>query len=486
MTSVPAVPPSATSPAFPPGFLWGGATAANQIEGAFDEGGKGLSIRDVMPNGILTRRTAGPTPDNLTLQGIDFYHRYAEDIALFAEMGFGVFRFSIAWSRIFPNGDDAEPNEEGLAFYDRVLDELERHGIEPLVTMSHYETPLAIAEKYDGWVSRDVIGLFERYARVLFDRFGSRVKYWLTFNEINSVLHAPFMSGGINTPKEQLTPTDLYQAIHHELVASALATRIAHQTNPDIRVGCMVLGVPIYPLTPDPADVLAAIRTDHGNLMFSDVHTRGAYPGYALRHFREHGIELTITDEDRRLLAENTVDFVSFSYYLSVCESADPDAPAQGAGNIMGGVPNPHLPASEWGWQIDPVGLRVILNQFWDRWGKPLFIVENGLGAKDELIGPAEPGGEPTVQDDYRIDYLNDHLVQVREAIADGVQLLGYATWGPIDLVSASTAEMSKRYGFIYVDRNDDGSGTLARYRKKSFYWYRDVIASNGASLGVR
>jgi 6-phospho-beta-glucosidase len=471
---------STTSTPFPPGFLWGGATAANQVEGGYDQGGKGLSIQDVMPRGIAAPRTDAPTPDNLKLEAIDFYHRYAQDIALFAEMGFSVYRFSIAWSRIFPNGDDAEPNEEGLAFYDRVLDELARHGIEPLVTISHYETPLAISEKYDGWVSRDVIGLFERYVRVLFGRYGHRVKYWLTFNEINSVLHAPLLSGGINTPKDRLTQSDLYQAVHHELVASALATKIAHEINPELKVGCMVIGMPTYPLTPDPSDVLAAMHADHANLMFTDVHARGRYPGYALRHFRENGIELTITDDDRKLLAEHTVDFISFSYYMSVCETGDPAKKVAGAGNIMGGVPNPHLPASEWGWQIDPVGLRVILNQFWDRWGKPLFIVENGLGAKDELT---EVDGEPTVLDDYRIDYLNAHLVQVGEAITDGVELLGYTTWGPIDLVSASTAQLSKRYGFIYVDRNDDGTGTLARYRKKSFDWFRQVIATNGASL---
>jgi len=468
-----------TSTPFPSTFLWGGATAANQFEGAYDQGGKGLSIQDVMPKGIMAPRTERPTPDNLKLEGIDFYHRYAEDIALFAEMGFSVFRFSIAWSRIFPKGDELEPNEEGLAFYDRVLDELEKHGIEPLVTISHYETPLHLAETYDGWVSRDLIGFYERYVRVLFDRYGSRVKYWLTFNEINSVLHAPLLSGGINTPKEELSQQDLFQAAHHELVASALATKIAHEVNADLKVGCMVISMPIYPLTPDPQDVLAVMHADHANLMFSDVHARGYYPGYALRYFRENGIELQITDEDRQIL-KHTVDFISFSYYMSICETADPAKKAKGEGNIMGGVPNPTLPASEWGWQIDPVGLRIVLNQFWDRWQKPLFIVENGLGAKDVLV---EVDGVKTVLDDYRIAYLNDHLVQVGEALADGVDLLGYTTWGPIDLVSASTAQLSKRYGFIYVDRNDDGTGTLARYKKKSFDWYAQVIRTNGASL---
>lgn len=470
-----------TSTPFPRGFLWGGATAANQIEGAFAEAGKGLSIQDVTPKGLMAPRTDAPTPDNLKLEGIDFYHRYAQDIALFAEMGFSVFRLSIAWSRIFPNGDELEPNEEGLAFYDRVFDECAKHGIEPLVTISHYETPLHLTETYDGWVSRELIGFYERYVRVLFDRYGSKVKYWLTFNEINSVLHIPFGSGGISTPKDKLSKSDLFQAAHHELVASALATKIAHEMMPDAKVGCMVISMPIYPLTPDPADVLAVMHADHANLMFGDVHTRGYYPGYALRYFRENGIELDITDSDREILT-NTVDFVSFSYYMSICETADPTKRTKGEGNIMGGVPNPTLEASEWGWQIDPVGLRLVLNQFWDRWQKPLFIVENGLGARDELV---EVDGVKTVLDDYRIAYLNDHLVQVGEALADGVELWGYTTWGPIDLVSASTAQLSKRYGFIYVDRNDDGTGTLARYKKKSFDWYAQVIATNGASLAT-
>ncbi|RMI13569.1 glycoside hydrolase family 1 protein [Cellulomonas triticagri] len=469
---------TSTSTPFPPGFLWGGATAANQVEGAYAEGGKGLSIQDVMPRGIAGPPTEEPTEDNLKLVGIDFYHRYAEDIALLAGMGFRTFRFSIAWSRIFPRGNEAEPNEEGLAFYDRVLDECEKHGIEPLVTISHYETPLGLARTHDGWVSRAMIDHYARYARTLFERYGSRVRYWLTFNEINSVLHAPFMSGGIVTPKDQLSPTDLYQAVHHELVASALATKIAREVAPDAQIGCMLIAMPTYPLTPDPADALAVMRADHLNLAFGDVHCRGAYPGYFLRHLREQGVELEITAEDRETL-RHTVDFVSFSYYMSLCESADPTVKA-GAGNIMGGVPNPTLPASEWGWQIDPVGLRIVMNQFWERWQRPLFIVENGLGAKDELV---EVDGVRTVVDDYRIAYLNDHLVQVGEAIADGVETLGYTTWGCIDLVSASTAQLSKRYGFVYVDRNDDGTGTLERYKKKSYDWYAEVIRTNGGSL---
>lgn len=468
-----------TTTSFPDGFLWGGATAANQIEGAYDADGKGYSVQDVMPRGISGPRSDQPTPDNLKLVGIDHYHRYAEDIALFAEMGFGVYRFSIAWSRIFPKGDETEPNEEGLAFYDRVLDELEKHGIEPLVTISHYETPLHLAEAYGGWTNRELIGFYERYARTLLERFGSRVKYWLTFNEINSLLHAPFMSGGIPIPEGGVPEQQLYQAMHHELVASARATRIAREVAPEAKVGCMVLSMPIYPLTPSPDDARAVMDADHGNLVYGDVHTRGEYPGYFLRTLREKGIALDITDQDREDLT-NTVDFVSFSYYMSIAETADPAKRAEGEGNIMGGVSNPTLEASEWGWQIDPVGLRLVLNQFWDRWQKPLFIVENGLGARDQLV---EVDGEKTVVDDYRIAYLNDHLVQVGEALEDGVDVLGYTSWGCIDIVSASTAQLSKRYGFIYVDRNDDGTGTLDRYRKKSFGWYADVIRTNGASL---
>lgn len=457
---------------FPHNFLWGGATAANQIEGAYRADGKGLSVQDVMPHGLRTPPTAEPTNDNLKREAIDFYHRYREDIDLFAEMGFKTFRLSFAWSRIFPQGDETEPNAAGLEFYDRVINYLLEKGIEPLVTLSHYETPLHLARHYGGWTNRELITFFERYARTVIEHFKGRVRYWLTFNEINSVLHFPFFSGIESTP-EELGPQKLYQAIHHELVASARATKIAHEIDSANKVGCMILAVPRYPLTPDPQDALAAMAASHEDYTFGDVHVRGSYPGYFLRKLKELGVELEMTDADKEDL-RHTVDYVSFSYYMSVCESANQEV--GGEGNIIGGVPNPTLKASEWGWQIDPVGLRIILNDYWDRWQKPLFIVENGLGAKDKLINE-------TVEDDYRIDYLNDHLVQVGEAIEDGVKVLGYTSWGPIDLVSASTAQMSKRYGFIYVDRNDDGSGSLKRYRKKSFDWYKQVIASNGASL---
>lgn len=464
---------------FPANFLWGGAVAANQCEGAYDEDGKGWSTQDLAPKGIVGAITAEPTADNLKLKGIDFYHRYREDIAMFAEMGFSVFRFSIAWSRIFPNGDEETPNEAGLAFYDHLIDECRRHGMEPLVTLSHYETPYHLAKTYDGWCSRKMIGFFKRYVNTVMERYKGKVHYWLTFNEINSILHNPYLSGGILTPKEQLSKSDLYQAIHHELVASALVTKMAHEIDLDNKVGCMVIGIPSYPLTPNPDDVIANMEQDRHNLYFTDVQARGAYPKYLNRYFKENGIQIQMEEGDEEIL-KNSVDFISFSYYMSTCGCADPNAHPQAAGNIIPGVTNPYLRSSQWGWQIDPKGLRVLLNQFYDRYQKPLFIVENGLGARDELI---EKDGVLTVEDDYRIEYMREHLLQVEEAIEDGVEVLGYTSWGCIDLVSASTAQMSKRYGFIYVDRNDDGSGTMARYRKKSFYWYRDVIASNGASL---
>ncbi|WP_349670188.1 glycoside hydrolase family 1 protein [Lacrimispora sp.] len=466
---------------FPDGFLWGGAVAANQCEGAYNEDGKGLSTQDVTPRGIKGPVTKEPTPDNMKLVGIDFYHRYRDDIKLFAEMGFKVFRTSIAWSRIFPNGDEKEPNEKGLQFYDDLFDELLKHGIEPLVTISHYETPLNLSVKYDGWINRDMISFYERYVRTIFERFGGKVKYWLTFNEINSVLHEPFLSGGIYTDKSKLKKQDLYQAIHHELVASALATKIGHEMMPGCKIGCMILSMPMYALTSNPDDVIAAMKSDHMNTFFGDMHVRGQYPGYMKRYFRENNIQIQMAEGDEALLKDHTVDFVSFSYYMSTCEAADHSKAQAGEGNLMGGVTNPYLKQSEWGWAIDPQGLRYVLNQFYDRWQKPLFIVENGLGAVDELV--TQPDGTKTVLDDYRINYLRDHLIQVGEAIEDGVPVMGYTSWGCIDLVSASTAELKKRYGFIYVDRNDDGTGTLNRYKKKSFDWYKNVIETNGESL---
>jgi len=459
---------------FPNDFLWGGAVAANQVEGAYLEDGKGLSTSDVQPQGVfgpVVERVAGDS--GIKDVAIDFYHRYPEDIKLFAEMGFNCLRVSIAWTRIFPNGDEQQPNEAGLAFYDKLFDELAAHNITPLVTLSHYEMPWGLVKQYGGWGNRQVIGFFEHYARTVFTRYQHKVKLWLTFNEINMSLHAPMT--GVGLP-ETSSKAEVYQAIHHQLVASALAVKACHEIIPDAKIGNMLLGGLVYPLTCKPDDVLEALQENRAWQFFGDVQCRGAYPGYMLRFFRDNDITLEITEADREAL-KSTIDFISFSYYMTGCVTTDAELNQQARGNILSMVPNPHLASSEWGWQIDPVGLRTLLNVLWDRYQKPLFIVENGLGAKDK------PDADGMVQDDYRISYLNDHLVQVREAIEDGVEVMGYTSWGPIDLVSASRAELSKRYGFIYVDRDDSGAGTLARSRKKSFYWYQEVIATHGASL---
>ncbi|HHF2902298.1 TPA: glycoside hydrolase family 1 protein [Vibrio diabolicus] len=458
---------------FPDNFLWGGAIAANQVEGAYNLGGKGLSTSDMLPNGILsphqTREERTPGIKDLA---IDFYNRYPEDIALFKEMGFNCLRLSIAWSRIFPNGDELEPNEEGLAFYDKIFDELAKNDMQPFVTLSHYEMPYALVENYGGWGDRRVIEFFERYAKTVLERYKDKVKLWLTFNEINMSLHAPFTGVGL---QEDASEQDTYQAIHHQLVANAKAVKLCQQIVPNGKIGNMLLGAINYPYTCNPDDVLAAMHENNKWLFFGDVQTRGQYPGYMKRYFRENGIEIQMEAGDLEEIASASVDFISFSYYASGCASADPKQ--KEVGNIVDSVPNPYLEKSQWGWLIDPKGLRVLLNFLHDRYQKPLFIVENGLGARDEF----DENGE--IQDDYRISYLNDHLVQAHEAILDGVELMGFTSWGPIDLVANSTAEMSKRYGYIYVDRHDDGQGTLERKRKKSFYWYQDVIRTSGGSL---
>ena len=463
---------------FPKEFLWGGATAANQCEGAWNEDGKGASIQDYMPHGIMQGPSEVIDEHNLKLKGIDLYHHYKEDIALFAEMGFKVYRLSIAWSRIFPNGDDEKPNEKGLEFYDNVFDECKKYGIEPLVTLSHYETPYHLAKKYDGWKSRDLIGFYEKYVRTVFTRYKGKVHYWITFNEINSIWHFPLMGAGILTPKNLLNAQDLYQAAHHELVASALATKIGHEIDSENKIGCMVLGLTSYPRTCNPDDVIATMEESKRGYFFTDIHMRGYYPSYALKMMEKEGVVLDATDEDLEIL-KNTCDFLSFSYYMSKCIASNPEQYEKGKGNLTTGVKNPYLQESQWGWQIDPKGLRYLLNTYYDRYQKPLFIVENGLGAKDTLLSEEKDGY--WVEDDYRIQYMNDHLIQVSKAINDdGVEVMGYTSWGCIDLISASTAEMKKQYGFIYVDRNNDGTGSFKRYKKKSFYWYKKVIETNG------
>lgn len=435
---------------FPDGFLWGGATAANQCEGAYDADGRGLANVDVVPIGkdrlsiITGHRKMFDFEDGYfypAKESIDMYHRYKEDIALLGEMGFKTYRLSIAWSRIFPKGDEAEPNEAGLAFYEDLFKECHKHGIEPLVTITHFDCPMHLITEYGGWRNRKMLGFYENLCRTLFTRYKGLVKYWLTFNEINMILHAPFMGAGLCFEEGENEEQVKYQAAHHELVASAM-------------------------------------QEDRSSYFFIDVQARGEYPNYAKKQWERDGIEIEMTVEDLALLKEHTVDFVSFSYYASRVASGDPKVNEKTAGNIFASIKNPYLEASEWGWQIDPLGLRITLNAIWDRYQKPMFIVENGLGAVDK---PDESG---YVEDDYRIDYLAAHIKAMRDAInEDGVELWGYTTWGCIDLVSAGTGEMKKRYGFIYVDRDNDGNGSLKRSKKKSFNWYKEVIASNGASV---
>lgn len=470
---------------FPQDFLWGGAIAANQAEGAYLEGGRGISNIDMIPHGKNRMDIKlGKVPQVNLLEneyypshdGIDFYHHYKEDIALLAEMGFKVFRTSISWSRIFPNGDEEQPNREGIEFYRNMFMECKKYHIEPLVTLCHFDIPMGLVEKYGSWRNRKLVEFYVRYAEICFKEFSGLVKYWLTFNEINIILHSPFSGAGLAFGEGENRNQVIYQAAHHILLASALATKSAHEYDAVNKVGCMLAGGSFYPYSCKPEDVWESIQKEHENLFFIDVQARGHYPSYAQRMFAEKNVKLHIEDGDLDIL-KNTVDFLSFSYYSSRCVSGDMNDRKLNEGNVVKSVKNPYLKETEWGWSIDPLGLRITMNQLYDRYQKPLFIVENGLGAKD-VVSP-----DGTIEDDYRIEYLRSHIKEMKEAIEDGVELMGYTVWSCIDIVSASTGEMSKRYGFIYVDKMDDGSGSLQRKRKKSFYWYQKVIETNGEEL---
>ncbi len=475
---------------FPKGFLWGGATAANQLEGGFDQAGKGLSVADAMPGGKQRMSVLASNDFNWEIddkkfiypnhRGIEHYERFEEDIKLFAEMGFKCYRFSIAWTRIFPRGDEKTPNEAGLAFYEKIIDTCLEYGIEPVITISHYEMPLVLAKEYGGWKNRQLIAFYENYASVVLNRFYKKVKYWMTFNEINSAFHFPALSQGMVKSSGAGDFKNIAQAWHNQFVASAKAVKIGHELNPELKIGCMIIYATTYSIDSDPVNQAATmVQNQEFNYYCADVQVRGQYPAYTERMLRNHGTsfdELDITPNDLDLLNTYPVDYVGFSYYMSSAVNVTTEQPDEIAGNLLGGVRNPFLKASEWGWQIDPEGLRIALNELYNRYQKPVFVVENGLGAKDEVDGSM-------IQDDYRINYLREHIEAMAEAIQDGVDLMGYTPWGCIDLVSASTGEMSKRYGFIYVDLDDDGNGTLDRTPKKSFYWYKKVIESNGDIL---
>ncbi|WHX77092.1 glycoside hydrolase family 1 protein [Bacillus safensis] len=480
---------------FSDNFLWGGATAANQIEGAYLEGGKGLSTSDFaaykdpyaqgkvnnftfdVSSAELNKYKENPDAfDFPKRRGIDFYHRYEEDIALFAEMGFKVFRLSISWARIFPTGLEDKPNEEGLAFYDKVFDECAKYGIEPLVTMSHYEMPITLTEKYNGWMSRELVPLFEKYARAILERYKNKVKYWITFNEMNMNLNSLYTGAGILEDLVDHKLQAAYQASHHQFVASALTVKAAKEIIPDVQIGCMINQIEAYAKTTKPEDQLQAVKSNQLNMFYPDVQARGEYPTYMVKYFADNQIKLDIKEQDEQILKEGTVDFVAISYYMSHVAEAREDA-AELAGTFDSPIKNEHLELSQWDWPIDPMGLRISLIKLYDRYQKPLFVCENGLGARDTLTQDGK------VHDDYRIDYLKKHIEQMKEAVKEGVDLMGYTPWGCIDLISCGTSQMTKRYGLIYVDQDDLGNGTLNRYRKDSFFWYKNVIASNGEDL---
>ena len=469
-----------TSPeGMPDGFLWGGAVAANQVEGAYLEDGKGISIADVQTAGAhgVPREIHDCVREGIyypSHEGIDTYHRYKEDIALFAEMGLTCLRTSIGWARIFPNGDDDEPNEAGLAFYDRVFDAMLAHGIEPVITLSHYEMPLRLVTKYGSWRGPELIGFFVRFCEVVFRRYRDKVRYWMTFNEINETMNkaVPFNQAGLIFRDDEDVNEVKVRASHNMFLASARAVALGHQINPDFKIGCMVQYPTTYAKTCRPEDVLARRLNMMPNYYYTDVMVRGCYTNLCRAQLRRLGVDLEVSAEDARVLAAGTVDFVALSYYFSSVASS------KTGDDLLVERKNPYLDRTDWGWPIDEIGLRVALNELYDRYQVPLFVVENGLGAVDK---PNEAG---YVADDYRIDFLRRHIVQMERAVNDDfVELIGYTTWGPIDLISVGTGEMKKRYGFIYVDRDDRGKGTLARSKKKSFSWYQRVIASNGRCL---
>ena len=478
---------------FPKGFLWGGATAANQFEGGWLEDGKGASVPDHIRGGTVStpRLWDKEIDENIyypSHEATDFYHHYMEDIALYGEMGFKCYRMSINWARIYPTGMEETPNQKGLDFYHNVFAECKKYNIEPLVTISHYELPWGLSEKYNGWAGREVIDCYVRYAKTLFTEFKEEVTLWLTFNEINigansfGRIMSLGMQGDDHAPMFKMNETDeekseRFTALHHQFVASALAVQAGHEINPENKIGCMIAGSMTYPFTCNPLDVKdAQNKMNMSNWFCGDVQVRGHYPYYAKRFFKDNNIVVKMEEGDEDILKKGTVDFYSFSYYMSSCASVDPDA-LKSAGNMFTGIKNPYLKASDWGWQIDPEGLRIYLNEVYGRYEVPLMIVENGLGANDER---SEDG---KFHDDYRINYLRDHIKAMEQAVEDGVDLMGYTMWGCTDLVSASTGEMKKRYGFVYVDRDNDGNGDMHRERKDSFYWYKKVCESNGEDL---
>lgn len=459
---------------FPPEFLWSASTSAYQVEGAWDEDGKGpsvIDIRDSYPPGTTDYKVAS-----------DHYHRFAEDVALFAELGLKAYRFSIAWTRIIPDGD-GEVNPAGVAFYHRLIDALLAAGITPIATMFHFDLPAALDAK-GGWTNRACVDAFAKFAEVIFTEYGEKVKYWLTINEQNMMV---LYGEAIGTVKPGLPKSAIYQANHHMMLAQAKANQLCHGLVPGGLVGPAPNIALCYPETCHPQDVLAAddfnaIR----NWLYLDMAVEGRYNSVAWAYLEEQGATPQIAEGDLELLASERPDFIAFNYYAShtVARPRDDGADVSSAGDqqiavgeagIYAGAVNPYLPKTEFGWEIDPIGFRNTFRTIWDRYHLPLLVTENGLGAFDELVD-----GE--IHDGYRIDYLREHIAQIQLAITDGVQVLGYSPWSAIDLVSTHQGAR-KRYGFVYVNRDEFDLLDLSRYRKDSFFWYAKVIATNGADL---
>ena len=462
---------------FPKNFYWGGAIAANQAEGAWNVDGKEASTADIKAGGFFggLKRDADFYP---THDAIDMYHRYPEDFSLFKEANFNIFRTSINWTRIYPKGIEDKPNEAGLKFYDHFFDSIRKNGMEIMITISHYETPLYLVDHYGGWDNRKFIDFYMKFVKTIVDRYKNKVKFWLTFNEIGNAAVKPICwDAACIDPESDNLLQRMYQAAHHQFVASSLAVKYIHENAPQCKVGAMIAYKTVYPYTCKPEDVLASKMDNRKEYFFSDVQVRGEYPNYIWKYFEENNIKVQMEKGDEELIRKYTVDFITFSYYRSRVISADYEEPAEKTTDSLEGLVNPYLPKTDWGWSIDPTGLRLALNDLWDRYQKPMFVVENGLGAKDEVT----PNGQ--IHDNYRINYMKKHIQAMKDAIADGVDLRGYTMWGPIDIVSNGTGQMSKRYGIIYVDRDDKGHGTLKRLKKDSFYWYQKVIKTNGADL---
>ncbi|KAB2331085.1 glycoside hydrolase family 1 protein [Bacillus mesophilum] len=471
---------------FPKDFLWGAASAAYQVEGAWDKDGKGPSVWDVFVRneGVTYKGTNGDV-------AVDHYNRYKEDVALMAEQGLKTYRFSIAWSRIYPTGN-GEVNEKGLQFYDDLIDELLKYNIEPMITLYHWDIPQSLMDQYGGWESRQVIEDFNEYAITLYKRYGDRVKYWISLNEQNY-----FISYGYETALHPPAVKDrkrMYAANHIANLANAKVIQSFRKYVPDGKIGPSFAYKPYYPVDSNPQNILAFENSeDLNNYYWMDMYAWGRYPVTAWKFLEENGLAPEIEEGDFELLASAKPDFMGVNYYRTTTVEENPKDGGVDIGvkNVTGkkgstkhsGMPgmfkttnNPHVESTNWDWDIDPQGLRIGLRRIATRYQLPVLITENGLGEFDAL----EEGD--VVNDDYRIDYLKSHIQAIQDAMSDGVEVLGYCAWSFTDLLSWLNG-YQKRYGFVYVNREEDDEKDLRRIKKKSYHWYKEVIAENGENL---